>query len=160
MIQLLFRILTRKGYFSHQKVICEHFFYFVDKYCHSLTSYTRYQNTIFNSFLSYSRNYLQKSTMYTKRKLFFNFFLSLFSVLVPREGKSFFQFYYIFISSPSGGTKGTSNSNVWRFTNVLRQLKIEVHFSRRTLAIFCIVINVLYINSSTWSAWNQVTLPL
>lgn len=71
-----------------------------------------------------------------------------------------FQCYYNYISQPAGGTKGTSNSNVWRFTHVLRQLKIEVDFSRRTLAIFCTVINVLYIDSSTCSSWNRVATPL
>lgn len=87
--------------------------YFADKYCHSLISYTRYYNTIFNSFLSHSRNSTQKSTMNTYRKqqifIFRFFFLPLFC-FSPKEEKQtccVFNFFLnkIFIYQPCGWNK-------------------------------------------------------
>lgn len=59
-----------------------------------------------------------------------------------------------------GWTKRTYRSCVWRRMHVLRQLKIEVDFHRRTLVIFCIAINILYMRSLSWRVRNIVSLPL
>lgn len=59
-----------------------------------------------------------------------------------------------------GGVKLPYSAGVWRRIYVLRRLKIEVDFPRRILVIFCTAINILYICSFIWCAWNHVILLL
>lgn len=59
-----------------------------------------------------------------------------------------------------GGAKLPYSVCVWRRMHVLRRLKIEVDFPRRTLVIFCIAINILYICSWIRCVWNYVILLL